>query len=118
MILWIWQIQYHLENECELFSENKVAFPPNIEIQSCYKGIAVIRGLLLKEKDAEAWKNLLTLQYRTELEATPTPDMDEFRKVFGLPNFGQVEDWERILGILNVNSYSIQRMERTTISPT
>ncbi|CAL8123317.1 unnamed protein product [Orchesella dallaii] len=110
-------IEHHKANECGLFVKHDVKFPPNVEIQPCYKAIAIIRGLLVKERSPQMWEQLMTLQWKTQLQLTPFPDFEEFKENFGLPEFGEEEDWTRILGIINVNSYSFQRIEKKEGSP-
>lgn len=92
-------------------------FPPNVEIQPCYKAIAIIRGILIKERNPKLWEQLMALQWETQLKLTPFPDFAEIKENFGLSGFGEEEDWMRILGIINVNSYSFQRVEKKDGSP-
>lgn len=63
------------------------------------------------------WQQLMTLQWETQLQLTPNPDFEEIKVNFGLSDFGKEEDWQRILGIINVNSYSFQRVEKKEGSP-
>ncbi len=69
------------------------------------------------------WRKVLNLQYQNEIkdaEEEEEQDFNEFKTQFGLglsKNFGSNKDWGRILGILNVNSYSIQRIEKKIGSP-
>lgn len=101
-----------------MLAKEKVGFPPNLPIQNCYKGLAILRGLLLKEQNPLAWEKVMNLQYENEIkDSTEEVDFNEFKTQFGLPNFGSNEDWRRILGVLNVNSYSIQRIEKKIGSP-
>lgn len=112
-------MDYHEAYECEVLAKNKVPFPPSADflMQNCYKGITIIRALLLKEKDPKMWEKVMELQWVNEIQDSPEPDFTEFKKEFGLPGFGDNEDWARILGVLNVNSYSIQRIEKKIGSP-
>lgn len=62
----------------------------------------------------------MNLQYENEIKDSEEEiDFNEFKTQLGLPNFGSNEggEWKRILGVLNVNSYSIQRIERKIGSP-
>jgi hypothetical protein len=63
------------------------------------------------------WEKVMNLQFHNEIKDSEEQDFNEFRTQFGLPNFSTNEDWARVLGILNVNSYSIQRIEKKIGSP-
>jgi hypothetical protein len=72
----------------------------------------------LKEKDPKMWEKVMNLQWVNEIRESPEPDFIQFKTDFGLKEFGSSDDWRRILGVLNVNSYSIQRVEKKAGSPT
>jgi len=112
-------VKYHEAFECELFAREKVPFPPtqNFPIQHTYKGLTIVRGLLLKQKDPELWTKVMNLQWINEIQDSVSPDFTSFQRDFGLPGFSSPEEWARVLGILNVNSYSIQRIEKKAGSP-
>lgn len=76
-----------------------------------------LRGLLLRTKNQEMYEKVMNLQYENEIKDSEEQDFNEFKAQFGLPNFSTNEDWARILGVLNVNSYSIQRNEKKIGSP-
>lgn len=78
-------------------------------IATCYKGIQVLRGILLQRRDPSAWNELMKLQDWTD-EDCKTRDfggLEMFRKeIIGLPDEQFAASWNKILGIYNVNSFS------------
>ncbi|CAL8111039.1 unnamed protein product [Orchesella dallaii] len=100
---------YHSKNECEIFFKSKLAFyPPGYSVYELYKVIEVIRGLLIKDKKPETWKKIMDLQYQTELGSkTLFDDLKSVRKDFKVEDLGTDGEWNRILGVMNVNNFTM-----------
>ncbi|ODM99115.1 Protein msta, isoform A [Orchesella cincta] len=107
---------YHSKNECELFSKSKLSFyPTGYSVYEVYKVVEIIRGLLIKEKQPETWKKILDLQYQTELGSkTIFDDLKSVREAFKLEDLGTDDEWHRILGIMNVNNFTMAGQRATT----
>lgn len=75
-----------------------------------YKVVEILRGVLIKENDPELWAKITNLQCVTELgnKTDLFQDLGKLRNTFGVEDIGLEEDWKRILGILNVNNFSMK----------
>lgn len=100
------------EPECKIFSEKKVPYPPSetYPVYIVYKVIEILRGVILKYDNPDMWEKILDLQYKTELgdKTELFKDLSKLRKVFGIENVGTEKDWRRVLGVLNVNNFSME----------
>lgn len=64
----------------------------------------------MKEENPDIWNKLMNLQHKTELgnKTDLFQDLPKLRKCFGAEGVGLDEDWTRILGVLNVNNFSLE----------
>ncbi|XP_021949211.1 SET domain-containing protein SmydA-8 [Folsomia candida] len=107
------QHELHAQNECKIFSERHIKYPPSeceYPTYIVYKVVEILRGVLIKENDPELWAKITNLQCVTELgnKTDLFQDLGKLRNTFGVEDIGLEEDWKRILGILNVNNFSMK----------
>jgi hypothetical protein len=95
-----------------LFVERKVPYPPpgDYAVYVVYKAIEIARGVLTKEKNPEVWNKLMDLQHVSDLGSKKKlfEDLPKLRESFGMNSVGTEEDWIRMLGVLNVNAFSME----------
>lgn len=100
----------HAENECKYFTERGIQFPPEVQIATCYKGIQILRGMLLQSRKPEWWALLMQLQDWTDVDCSSREfeGLDRFRsEILGMKEDELWErSWNKILGVFNVNSFS------------
>lgn len=126
------QAKEHAENECNYFRQNKIKYyyrssfsaKTQIPLGLIYRGILILRIMLkkdsLQKSNTNVWtKQLINLQWErndgSNIFNLNQETWDFFKSFFKLNTssnkLSDFNEWNKLNGIIEVNSYSIERVE-------
>ncbi|CAL8130747.1 unnamed protein product [Orchesella dallaii] len=109
------EISHHKENECQLFQEHQLPYPPpgdHMNIVTSSVMIQLIRCLLIKRRDLTLWRDsILRLQNRTALGTQPWNFdllLDDIQLIFPVleDELGTRNECRIVLSVININAFS------------
>lgn len=109
------EMSYHSQNECQLFVETRLPYPPpgeQMNIVTASVLVQLIRCLLVKKRNYKLWtQHVLKLQCETALGQLPWNFnllLDDIQDVFPEleTELGSREECCKLLSIININAFS------------
>lgn len=115
-------MQCHTE-ECRLFTNNKVKFPPPHSWPILNKTILVLRCLLTKACDSRVWADFLCqLEHHSESRSTKLPCIKGDNMIVENINYFYSscecpfteKEIRTMCGVINVNAFGVEKIDELT----